>query len=137
MAHHAWPLPQAHAMHAVCWVAGDGQLHVSLSAVVARPPAAERASSRLSGYRVHTVPCGDIGAVSAAAAGHGYVAVGSAAGAVAAWCCDAGDVEPARVGGWGLDGQAVSALALAVEAAGLQLLVAMESGDVYNFDTGL
>lgn len=124
-------------MHAVCWEDVHGRTHVSLSAVVAKAPGGPRACTPLSGYSVHAVPCGDVGDVSAAAAGHGYVVVGSTAGAVAAWCCDVGRDAPVRVGGWGLDGQAVCAVLLAVEDEGLQLLVAMEAGDVYNFETGL
>ena len=137
VAHHSWPLPQAHALHAVCWAMEDGATRVALSAVVARAPPHAGAQAPLSEYRVHAVPCANVGTVSAVAANHGFAVVGSAEGAVAAWLCDSGSGAPVCVGGWSLDGQAMSALALAVLESGLQVLVAMESGDVYNFDTGL
>ena len=127
-------------MHAFCSLTPGGRLRVSLSAVVAKAASAARAvadGAAVAPYRVHAVPCDDLGDVTAAAAGHGYVVLGSAAGAVAVWRCDGSSVAPVRVGGWCLEGQSVSAVVLAVEDAGLQVVVAMASGDVYNFDTVL
>eukprot|EP00892_Ulva_mutabilis_P011629 jgi/Ulvmu1/8839/UM049_0019.1 len=139
VAHHALPLLHEHAAHAVVWVAQHGALQLRLyKAAEAHQRAARKAEcSAMRQHAARAVPCADLGAVTAVAAGGGFIVLGAETGAVAVWRVGSGRDAPMRVGGWCLEGQSVSAVMLAVREEGLQVLVAMESGDVFNFDTGL